>query len=93
VITCVPERVFCAVNSTYTILPATASDNCIGTLTITYQITGATTRSGTGNDASGVFNVGISTITWTVTDTCGNTSTCTTTVTVHARPAPVISHN
>jgi hypothetical protein len=94
VITCAPAQIFCAVNSnTYTIPPATASDNCIGTLNITYQITGATTRSGTGNDASGVFNVGISTITWTVTDACGNTSTCTTTVTVNPRPAPVISHN
>ncbi|THU30207.1 hypothetical protein FAM09_30360 [Niastella caeni] len=94
VITCPPAQVFCAVNSnTYTIPPATASDNCNGTLNFTYQITGATTRSGTGNDASGVFNVGVSTITWTVTDACGNTSTCTTTVTVNPRPAPIIFHN
>jgi hypothetical protein len=94
VITCAPAQIFCVVNSnTYTIPPATASDNCSGTLNITYQITGATTRSGTGNDASGVFNVGISTITWTVTDTCGNTSTCTTTVTINPKPAPIIFHN
>src|ERR1035437_6717743 len=50
------------------------------TLTITFQITGATIRNGTGNDASGIFNPGVSTITWTVTDACGNTATCTTTV-------------
>jgi hypothetical protein len=94
VTSCPPAQVFCAVNSnTYTIPPATASDNCVGALNITYQITGATTRSGTGNDASGVFNVGISTITWTVTDTCGNTSTCSTTVTINPQPAPIISHN
>jgi hypothetical protein len=94
VITCAPAQIFCVFNSnTYTIPPATASDNCTGTLNITYQITGATTRSGTGNDASGVFNVGISTITWTVADTCGNTSTCTTTVTINPKPAPIISHN
>ncbi|WP_207513765.1 HYR-like domain-containing protein, partial [Longitalea luteola] len=94
VVTCPPAQIFCAINSnTYAIPPATAADNCSGTLNITYQVTGATTRSGTGNDASGVFNVGISTITWTVTDTCGNTSTCTTTVTINPRPAPIISHN
>jgi hypothetical protein len=94
VITCPPAQIFCTVNSnTYTIPPATASDNCSGTLNITYQITGATTRSGTGNNASGVFNVGVSTITWTVTDACGNTATCTTTVTINPKPTPVISHN
>jgi hypothetical protein len=94
VITCPPAQIFCAVNSnTYTIPPATASDNCSGTLNITYQITGATTRSGTGNNASGVFNIGVSTITWTVTDTCGNTATCTTTVTINPRPSPIIYHN
>jgi hypothetical protein len=60
-------------------------------LTITYQVTGATTRSGTGTDASGVFNQGASTITWTVTDACGNTSTCTTTVTINPLPNPVIT--
>lgn len=94
VITCPPAQVFCAVTSnTYTIPPATATDNCVGALNITYQITGATTRSGTGNDASGVFNIGRSTITWTVTDACGNTSTCSTTVTINPKPAPVITHN
>jgi hypothetical protein len=94
VITCPPAQTFCAVNSnTYTIPPAAASDNCSGTLNITYQITGATTRSGTGNNASGLFNVGISTITWTVTDACGNTATCTTTVTINPKPAPIITHN
>jgi hypothetical protein len=94
VIECPPAQIFCTVNSnTYTIPPATASDNCIGALNFTYQINGATTRSGTGNNASGVFNVGISTITWTVTDACGNASTCTTTVTINPKPAPVIFHN
>ncbi|WP_143774438.1 Ig-like domain-containing protein, partial [Niastella vici] len=94
VITCPPAQTFCEVNSnTYTIPPATASDNCSGTLNITYQITGATTRNGTGTNASGVFNVGVSTITWTVTDACGNTATCTTTVTINPKPAPIIYHN
>ncbi|MFL5745281.1 MAG: hypothetical protein ACJ751_11475, partial [Niastella sp.] len=94
VITCPLAKLFCEVNNnTYTIPPATASDNCSGALIITYQITGATTRSGTGTDASGIFNIGVSTITWTVTDACGNTSTCTTLVTISSKPAPIITHN
>jgi hypothetical protein len=80
---------------TYTIPSLTASDNCSANsnLTITYVITGATTRSGSGIDASGIFNVGISTITWTVTDECGNSSPCTTQVTIYPKPAPIIYHN
>jgi hypothetical protein len=42
--------------------------------TITYVLTGATSRMGTGMDASGVFNPGETLITWTVTDSSGNTS-------------------
>jgi hypothetical protein len=94
VLTCPPAQAFCVINTNnYTIPPLTASDNCSGALTITYQVTGATTRSGTGPDASGVFNVGVSTITWTVTDACGNTSTCTTSVTINPKPTPIITHN
>ena len=33
----------------------------------------------------------VSTITWTVTDACGNESTCTTTVTINPLPTPVIT--
>jgi hypothetical protein len=51
---------------------------------ITYNITGATQRAGTVADASGSFNVGVSTITWTVTDGHGNQTTGSTTVTVNA---------
>jgi hypothetical protein len=59
----------------------TATDNC-GIATITYRITGATTRNGSGNNASGTFNLGLSTITWTVTDVNGNITTCATQVTI-----------
>ncbi|MFC0776404.1 PKD-like domain-containing protein, partial [Terrimonas alba] len=94
VVDCPAAEVFCVTtDSTYTIPPLTATDNCTGTLTITYEITGATTREGEGNDASGAFNVGSSTITWTVTDACGNSSTCQTTVTINPKPAPIITHN
>ncbi|MEO5906885.1 MAG: T9SS type A sorting domain-containing protein, partial [Saprospiraceae bacterium] len=45
-------------------------------LSVTYNITGASTYSGVG-DASGlVFNQGISTVTYTVRDDCGNVETC-----------------
>jgi hypothetical protein len=95
-LTCPVVPAFCEVaNNTYTIPLLVTSDNCSANsaLTISYSITGATTRSGTGVDASGIFNLGISTITWTVTDECGNSDTCTTTITINPEPAPIIYHN
>ncbi len=88
---CPPASTFCyAASNSYTIALLTATDNC-GGLTVSYHITGATSRDGTGNDASGSFNIGVSTIEWTVTDACNNTSTCSTTVTVYPIPAtPVV---
>ena len=81
---------FC-VNSSgnYTIPALTATDNCLG-LTVSYSITGATTRTATGTNASGAFNRGTSSINWTVRDAFGNTSTCQTTVTVNVGPTIII---
>ena len=96
IVTCPIVPPACVVPSnSYTIPPATASDNCSANsaLIITYSITGATTRNGTGLDASGIFNIGVSTITWTVIDECGNSNTCTTKVTINPKPVPVIYHN
>jgi hypothetical protein len=93
VINCPAAQTFCIeADNDYTI-PAliSATDNCSSDLTINYEITGATTRSGTGTDASGTFSVGVSTITWRVTDACGNEATCTTTVTINPLPTPVIT--
>jgi len=91
VITAVPNQVFCTnVAGNYTIPVLVATDNC-GTVSVSYTITGATTRSGTGNNASGLFSIGVSTIHWTVTDGKGNTSTGTTTVTISALPAVTIT--
>jgi hypothetical protein len=79
-------------DNNYIIPPISATDNCSSNLTISYDVSGATTpRSGTGTDASGIFNVGVSTIKWTVTDACGNTTNCTTTVTINPLPDPVIT--
>ena len=85
---CPSDLVFCATAPANYTIPTTisASDNCSGTVTITFQITGATTRTGTGNDASGTFSVGNSTITWTAEDACGNRSTCVTNITINPLP-------
>jgi hypothetical protein len=63
-------------NCSYMVPAVTATDNC-GIDKITYVVTGATNRSGTGNNASGCFNPGTSTITYTVKDKNGNTASCT----------------
>lgn len=55
----------------YTVPSLLATDIC-GIYIATYNITGATNRTGTDLDASGSFNVGTSVITYTVTDVNGN---------------------
>jgi len=65
-------------NSTYSVPTLIASDN-VGIQSITFTISGATSRQGAG-DASGLFNPGTSNILWTVKDFAGNASTCSTTV-------------
>ena len=94
-LTCPPLQTFCVVAANYYTIPALiVTHDCSRELAIAYEVTGATTRSGSGTDASGVFNVGVSTITWSVTDACGNVSTCTTTVTLNPKPATTpITHN
>lgn len=55
--------------------PQSVTDDC-GIVSVTYDITGATTGSG-NDDASGtVFNAGTSTIEYIATDLGGNTDTC-----------------
>lgn len=82
VLTCPAAQEFCAVETgSYTIPVLTATDNC-SIATTAFEITGATTRSGTGIDASGAFSEGLSTISWTVTDGSNNTTNCTTSVNI-----------
>jgi hypothetical protein len=73
-----------APNGTYHIPELEAVDQC-GAITATYTITGATTRSGSGTNASGSFNVGTSFINWVVGDGHGNETTARTTVTVNSK--------
>ena len=91
--TCPADQEFC-INGmgTYTIPTIAATQTCGNALTISYAISGATTRSGSGNDASGTFNVGTSTITWTVGDGCQQ-ATCATTVIVYALPTATIAYS
>ena len=87
---CPADQTFCTTTSgSYTIPLIAATDDCIGTLDYAYSISGATTRTGNGTDASGTFAEGVSTIAWTITDNCGNVSTCNTVVTIE--PLPVVS--
>jgi hypothetical protein len=87
-ITAVPNQSFCGTAGTYTIPVLSATDNC--SASVSYSITGATTRSGTGNNASGTFNAGTSVINWTITDGT-NTINSSTTVTVGTTPAGTIT--
>jgi hypothetical protein len=82
-VTAPADQFFCySATGSYTIPALTASDNC-GIASVSYSVSGTTTRSGNGQDASGSFNAGQSTITWTVTDVHGNASTASTVVTVN----------
>lgn len=82
---------FCYQSNGYYTLPALeAADNVKEGLTVTYSISGATQRNGDGTDASGHFNVGTSTISWTVTDAAGNTANSNSTVIIHPLPKGTI---
>ena len=81
---CPPDQTFCVVpGNTYSIPTLSGTDNCSGSLNLSYEITGTTNRIGTGNDASGQFNIGVSNIDWTVRDNCGNYANCRTVVTIN----------
>jgi len=83
VVTAPASQSFCYAGSSYSLPSLVASDNC-GVASIAYTISGATQRSGSGANASGTFNTGVSTISWTVTDVHGNAATASTTVSVNS---------
>ena len=70
--------------------PLLVNSNCPAT--VAYTISGATTATG-ADDASGeVFNLGISTVTYTVTETAsGQSWECSFTVTIHDEQSPSIT--
>jgi hypothetical protein len=91
-------------NQTYAsnvaVLPPVYGDNCPG-LTLTWVMTGATTGNSllTGENivpSSGTYNLGVTTISYTLTDANGNQVTCQFTITVTSAPViaclPDITH-
>jgi hypothetical protein len=68
----------------------TASATGIPTPALSYTFTGATVRSGSGTGSGQIFNVGMTTVTLTATNSCGSSS-CSFTVTVKDIQAPVIN--
>jgi len=64
-------------------------DNCPDPL-LTWLMTGATTGSGTGIIGSTTFNVGVTNITYIITDASANVDSCSFTVTVNDNVPPTI---
>ncbi len=79
----------CSILVTNNLAPLT-SDNC-GVASVTYTITGATTGSGNNDATNTVFNVGFSTLTYTVIDDNGNTNTCSVMVQVNDNQVPELT--
>lgn len=78
-----PEnQFFCFDNSNNYVIPLTKIISECDPLTISYTIEGATQRSGSGYNASGVFNPGISTINWLADDGKGHSISSSTVVTI-----------
>jgi len=71
----------------------TIDDNCPGE-TLAWEMTGATTDSGNGQIGTYTFNVGTTTVTYTVSDAASppNTNQCSFTVTVNDTQIPVVSN-
>ncbi len=68
--------------ATVTVPAPTVTDNC--SFTLTNDITNSA-------DASGVYPLGTTLVTWTATDPSGNTSTCTQTIIVNDTEGPTLS--
>lgn len=81
---------FCSYSHAGTSWDPLATDNCSGTVQAEFDITGATVLSGTASLNNVEFNFGTSLVTWTLTDTYGNTSTCSFNVLVEDLQAPVV---
>jgi hypothetical protein len=83
---CPADQTFCQVAGDSYTIPALQASAACGSFTVSFIInhSSSTVRSGTGNDASGSFPAGTSTISWTVSDGCGHSSVCTTSVVVNA---------
>ncbi len=81
-LTCPTDQTLCKVaGNSYSIPVMIQTDNCDIAKT-DFKVTGVTNRTGSGTNASGIFNLGVSTVAWTVKDVAGNVSNCSILVTV-----------
>lgn len=80
VLTCASNLTTC--DSVVTGIGVTSVDSCSGIASVTYQLSGATTGSGTGDASGSSFNTGTSQVVYTVIDSANNISTCSITVEV-----------
>src|ERR1019366_5639262 len=69
---------------------ATFGDNCTGS-TLAWTLSGVTAGSGSGQVGTYLFNIGVTTINYTVTDASGNTAAATQKVTVTDNENPTIT--
>lgn len=68
------------------------TDNCDTDVTVTYNVTGATTIMNGMGDATGeTFNVGTSTLTYYATDDAGNIDSCSVAIQVNDNQLPVLN--
>ncbi len=67
------------------------TDNCSGVVTLSYSVVPFVPISIIGTMATGLFDVGVTTITYTASDCIGNTTTCSFTVTVTDVTSPTIT--
>ncbi|MBW6481458.1 MAG: gliding motility-associated C-terminal domain-containing protein [Vicingaceae bacterium] len=79
----------CSFTQTANVWDATATDNCT-VASITATLTGVTTATGLTTLNGVSFNTGVTNVVWTVTDTVGNTETCTYTITVIDNEFPIV---
>jgi hypothetical protein len=82
-ITC-PGNVTQCSASVPSISPVSILDNCPSPV-VTYSLSGATTGTGTTN-ASGIYSIGVTTVTYSAKDASGNTGSCSFSVTVNVSP-------
>lgn len=64
----------------------TASDICSGIASVSYTLTGATTGSGSGDASGTTFNTGSTVVTYTATDSAGNSASCSFNVVITTGP-------
>jgi hypothetical protein len=79
--------------TTVTIVDPTYSDACwpVGSMILSWTMSGATIGSGFGSAAHETYNIGVTTVTFIVTDPDGNSATCDFNVTIIHLEIPVTS--